>query len=283
MKHGVTVCGLALAASLFAVAAEAATLLGEAQRMGNGTVRSYMELGADGKPMALGVAMSAEAFDGLPALRNTTSRCFDLNKNGRIDDRTECEGDMELRLDLPAEASADPAIPFAWMGVNWNPEGHPPEAWGVPHFDFHFYMASRDEIDGIRVGGCNIFIDCDDLKTATLPVPAKYVAEDHISVGAAVSMMGDHLIDKRTPELGNPPKPFTHTWIFGAFDRRITFYEPMITMAFLKSRPDICTPIRQPNAWQKAGYYPTKYCIRYRAAQGDYGVSLEGLTYRKAD
>jgi hypothetical protein len=277
--------GFALAAlvALGGAASEAATLLGEPQRMGEGTARTYAEIGADGAPQAIGILISELGFRGLPQLRNTSSRCFDLNGNQRIDDRSECEGDLELKLSLPEALTKRSDVPFRWVGLNFNPEGHPPEPWSVPHFDFHFYIASRAEIAGIRVGPCPFFINCDDRKRAFLPVPEKYVAEDHINVDAAVSMMGNHLIDKRTPEFGDPPKPFTHTWIFGAYDGHITFYEPMITLAFLKSRPDVCTPIRQPAAREQAGYYPTEYCIRYDGERAGYTISLEGLVRRAAD
>jgi hypothetical protein len=36
-----------------------------------------------------------------------------------------------------------------------------------------------------------------------------------------------------TTELGNPPAKFTHTFISGAYEGHIAFYEPMITRAFL--------------------------------------------------
>ena len=75
---------------------------------------------------------------------------------------------------------------------------------------------------------------------------------------------------------------FTHTWIFGAYDGHISFYEPMITREFLLGQTSNCTPVKQSQAWEQAGYHPTKYCIRYRSDAGEYTVSLEGLVYRKA-
>jgi hypothetical protein len=252
--------------------------------MGDGTVRTYVDLDSAGKPAVIGIELSEGALAGLPPLKNATSRCFDLNGNGKIDGAGECEGDLEFQLSLPGEIAGRKDIPYRWVAVNWNAEGHPPAVWSVSHFDFHFYLAERAEIAGIRVGGCNIFIDCDDLKVATKPVPEKYVAPDHVNVDAAVSLMGNHLIDVRTPELADPPKQgFTHTWIFGANDGRIIFYEPMITLAFLLSRPSACAPIRQPEAWERAGYYPTEYCIRYASQSGSYSISLEGLVARAAD
>jgi hypothetical protein len=264
--------------------AQANPLFGPAQKLGNGTVKSYAFVRDDGSPTAIGIVFKASALQGLPTEANRTSRCFDLDKNGRINDHGECEGDYELRLALPDALAARQDVPFRWIAVNWNPHGHPPKAWSVPHFDFHFYMAEQSTIDAIRVGPCPIFINCDDQKRALTKVPAKYVHPDHISVKATVGRMGDHLIDIKTPEMApNNPKPFTHTWIFGAYDGHITFYEPMITREYLLARPTGCHRIKQPKAWEQAGYYPTMYCIRHSDQHRSYTVSLEGMVMRQAN
>jgi hypothetical protein len=92
-----------------------------------------------------------------------------------------------------------------------------------------------------------------------------------------------HLIDSKSPELVSQGQVFTHTFIFGAYDGHVIFYEPMITLPYLQSRPDTCVPIKQPQAWETAGYYPTRYCIRYRADDERYTVSLEDFVRRTAD
>jgi len=266
-------------------AAHAKTMFGEAQRLGKGTVKTYATVRDDEKITSIGVVFKEGMLEGLPANPNKTGRCFDLDKNGRINDHGECDGDYELRLSLPAAVAKKNDIPIRWVGLNWNSHGHPPQAWSVPHFDFHFYMVGKAEIDSIKTGPCPIFIDCEDKKRALMKVPAKYVHPDHVSVGATVSSMGDHLIDSKTPELaGKNPKPFTHTWIFGAYDGHITFYEPMITHAYLLSRrANGCSRIKQPKAWERSGYYPTVYCIRHSKKHGTYTVSLESMVYRRGE
>lgn len=266
-------------------AAQAETLFGKAQALGKGTAKAYAVTGADGKPTAIGVAFKAGLLDGLPPERNKTSRCADLDKNGRINDKGECDGDYELRLALPAAIAGRTDIPVRWIAMGWNPHGHPPAVWSVPHFDFHFYMVGEKAVDAIRIGTCPIFIDCEDKKRALKKVPAKYVHPEHVSVGAAVGRMGDHLIDVKTPEMAKKdPKPFTHTMIFGAYDGGITFYEPMIALDYLQGRPASgCMPIKQPKAWARAGYYPTLYCIRHSKKHATYTVSLEGMRLRERE
>ena len=211
-------------------------------------------------------------------------RCFDLNGNGRIDGSSECEGDYEYVLAMPSVVADRRDIPIQWVGLNWNPAGHaPPDIYDLAHFDFHFYIDSEQSVRAIRTGPCGFFIDCDDFERATLPVPARYIDHRHVNVDAAVAAMGNHLIDTTSPEFGKPPRKFTHTWIFGAYDGRITFYEPMITHEFFMSRQNVCAPIKQPDAWQIAGYYPRRYCIRYHDGARKYTVSLEGLELREAE
>lgn len=287
MKIKYSALSLLIAAASFInpadAAAESNVHYGAPVGMGNGTVRTYLAFDQGGKPMELGVLMDADALQGLPAERTTSGRCFDMNGNGRIDESGECEGDHEYVLALPAVVADRWDIAFKWVGLNWQVHGHiPPGTYDLPHFDFHFYIANEAAVRAIRTGSCGIFMDCDDFKRATQPVPAKYVDHRHVSVGAAVAAMGNHLIDTTAPEFAKPPRKFTHTWIYGAYDGRITFHEPMITREFLLTRPNVCAPIKQPQAWQISGYYPTRYCMRYHERANKYTVSLEGLEYRES-
>lgn len=274
------------AISLRGQAASAETVYGEAKKLGNGFAQLYAELEANGAPRVLGVSFVEGMLEGLPAVPNTYSRCFDKNGDGKIGARGECNGDFELIFPLPREVGKRSEMPFKWISVNWNPEGHPhpaPPPWAVPHFDFHFYIQERESVRSIRPGECSELINCDDFKRAQKPVPAKYLHPDHIDVGAAVPDMGNHLIDSKSPELAKNGPPFTQTFIYGAYDGHVTFYEPMITRTYLDSRPDMCAALKLPQAWEISGYYPTKYCIRYRDGEGRYTVSLEDFMYRSAN
>lgn len=254
---------------LTAIRAPAAELTGASAPLGQGKVESYAVADAGGVPQEIGVAFSAGALDGLPERRNGFSRCFDLDGNGAIDAAGECDGDYENNLAFPAELTGRADIPFDFAMINWNPEGHEPGPWMLPHFDIHFYEIPLAEVDSkLRLGSCGIFLDCEDFERAVKPVPAKYIHPEHSSVGAAVGRMGDHLIDTLTPEFGKPPATFTHTYIFGAYDGSIIFEEVMATQAFLVLGSDTCAPIKQPEARERAGYYPTRYCVRHESDGG---------------
>lgn len=275
----------AIACAANALASEPRVIATKPQKLGSGFARVYVALNADGTPRALGVRLDRNALAGLPKEPNATSRCFDMNGDGKIE-RGECIGDYPLTFAIPGGEAARAVAPFKWVALNWNPHGHSapaPPPWAAPHFDFHFYVAPRDDVKRLRPGKCGEMIDCDDFKVATKPVPAKYVHADHIDVGAAVPDMGNHLIDSKSPELAKGGPPFTHTFIVGAYDGQITFLEPMVTRAYIGSKPRMCAPIKQPQAWQVAGAYPTRYCVRYSQRDGSYTVSIEDFVRRPAD
>ena len=55
---------------------------------------------ANGNALALGVSMDKDALAGLPKEPNLTSRCFDKNGNGKMDEH-ECLGDYAFIFALP--------------------------------------------------------------------------------------------------------------------------------------------------------------------------------------
>jgi len=258
-------------------------LQGPPVAVGNGAARLFVAVGPDGKPRSIGIALTEPALSGLAEHMNSTSRCFDRNGDGTLA-HGECLGDEQVNLELPA-AAATLGLPVKWAMLNWNPEGHmhpAPPVWAAPHFDFHFYLAEKPLVDGIRPGPCAEVIDCDDFKRASKPLPAAQAPDGYIEVGAAVAAMGNHLVDSKDPELADPSLGFSGTFIYGTYDGRMIFLEPMVSHAFLASRPDRCTPVRWARTVADAGYYPTSYCVRYDARAKEYRVSLEGLTYRAA-
>ena len=258
------------------------TLFGREVSVGNGTARTFIVVGPRGGPTAVGVALDEAAFTGLAPRMNTSSRCYDKNHDGRHA-HGECLGDYQSTLAMPDGADRL-ELPLRWATVNWNPEGHLPPApavWSEPHFDFHFFMTEPAVIEGIRSGPCAEFIHCEDSAKAGKPLPAEHLPDGYIDVGAAVAAMGNHLVDSRDPELANASLGFSSTFIYGAYEGRLIFLEPMVSRAYLQSRPQQCRPIRTPSAYASAGYYPTSYCVRHDRATRTYRVTLEGLVYRK--
>jgi hypothetical protein len=246
---------------------------GEREPLGMGHARTFVALADDRSPERIGIIFDREVLEGLPETPNSYSRCYDANGDG-AHGSGECLGDYEIVLPLPEEVAEDEGIPFEWTTMSWNPLGHG-EPYTAPHFDFHFYLQPLEEVRAIRTGPCHEFIDCEDLVRATVPVPEEFMPAGYLR-GASVAAMGTHYVSERAPELLG--EPFTHTWIYGSYEGHVSFYEPMITHAFLSGEPAVCTPIDLPVAWERSGYYPTEYCIR--SYQRMLTVSFEKLVYR---
>jgi hypothetical protein len=268
------------------------TYTGSAAVIGKGQIQSYVVLTPTGAPAAVGVHLTEGALEQLPVHKNRRSRCFDLNGDA-INAASECVGDEERILQLPANIVSRAQLPFKWISVNWNAEGHhppppkpgeapAPPIYARPHFDFHFFAWDRERIEAIAPGRCGEFVDCGDFERGRKAIPPRYVPEGHVDLGIVVPRMGNHLLDSRSPELVDPTTPFTRTFIYGAFDGELIFWEPMITFDFLLRTSDACFEIRQPAAYRKAGYYPTRYCIRTQAGTKQHTVSLEGFVYAAA-
>lgn len=226
--------------------------LGPATLMGNGTVHGFINIGKDGKPTSIGATFSELALENLP-------------EKG--------EGGMgpEFLVTLPEAAGK---TPFNHIGIDWNAKGHEPKGiYDVPHFDFHFYMVTPPERGKMKLenGGIEKF--------RKLP-PAPVIPRGYIfAPGTEVPYMGAHWVDPTSPELSG--KPFTSTFIYGSYDGKSVFIEPMITLAFIQSKPEFRAPIKQSDLVDKAGFYPTEYSLTYNPQRREYTVAMENFVWRE--
>ncbi len=122
---------------LTAVSYAGEIISGDTKPLGNGTVTSWIKLGDDGKPQSIGITLTDGALNGLPGANDKGS--IKLTSFPEI-------STFEYVLSLPKEAAL---TPFNHISINWNPTGHPPECYGVQHFDFHFNMETEQEREAI--------------------------------------------------------------------------------------------------------------------------------------
>ncbi|MGE5336864.1 MAG: hypothetical protein ACM3PU_03490, partial [Gemmatimonadota bacterium] len=155
--------------------------------------------------------------------------------------------------------------------VNWESVGHPPpKVYDVPHFDFHFYTVSRAA--QMKVA----YKDENESGTPGQQPPAELLPAGYIvPPGTAVPQMGVHAVDPSSPEFQG--KPFTATFIYGFNNKQQTFIEPMVTLAYLESKPSFSAPVKRPATYTRQGAYPSTYSVKYDAARNVYEVSLEEL------
>jgi len=254
----VTGCGQRSADQAATAAHGAGTVFGAPRGIGSGTVKTFLTLDPSGKPAEVGVVMSAAALDGLPA-----------------EDAVPPEMVM---LDFPPDAGA---TVFDHVMLNWNSHGHKPvELFGKPHFDIHFYLADAASVMAINPTSADF-----TAKAAHLPearyMPRDYAAEPGLPLANTVPAMGLHWVDT-TARLVPGSYDFTQIFINGSWDGRYTFMEPMLTRDWLLTRPTIREDVKQPGAYQRDGYYPTVYSVRFDAAAQQYWISLGGLEMRHA-
>lgn len=220
--------------------------------IGNGTGRSWVQINDEGNPTSIGFTLSAAALDNLPTNPFPPTEYF---------------------MPLPADAKN---TAYDHISLDWGPMGHEPAGtYDLPHFDAHFYHIDTNTRSSIS--------PVDSLKGITMPpadnIPAGYIFPGPLTAAAIVPRMGVHFIDPLSHEHNG--KTFDQTMIFGFWDGKMIFTEPMFTRAYLLSKPNFSGTLAQPKAYPKTGvYYATKYSIRYNSATNDYSVSLDGLTKR---
>jgi hypothetical protein len=213
------------------------------------------------RPLEIGVAIDEKGLEGLPA-------------HGMP---------LMLRPPLPAGAPA----PYRFVMLDWNPHGHEPEGiYDSPHFDFHFYRITHDEVMAMVPTDPNFVSRANDLPSGAY-VPPFYTIATPDGASSAVPQMGVHWLDVRSPELqgvlGNPEgyRPFTKTFLYGSWAGEMIFYEPMITRAHLLTRPDEVIPIPQPALYPEPGWYPSAYRISWDPRAREYRVGLVGLEWKE--
>lgn len=214
--------------------AAAETYYGDSTSVGDGWMRTYVQYDA-GSPSRIGIQMNAAAFQAFASAPESATELL-----------------------LPSQAPGR----YTFALVDWNPEGHPGPGYNVPHFDFHFYFTSPEEVDAIPFN-----------PAPTHANPA-YVPENYIPDLVAVPQMGLHYLDLTAPEFNGGS--FTRTFIYGFNEGWLTFLEPMITYATLASGDPFELAVRQPAHFERAGYYPTEYGFSF--VDGVYDVHLGNLS-----
>ncbi|HEU4698273.1 MAG TPA: DUF5602 domain-containing protein [Gemmatimonadales bacterium] len=247
---------LPLVAPLTAPAAR--TTYGPAVAVGGGAARVYVTE-QNGAPTEVGVALSRALLASLPA-------------DGAPGGITMPDGHSTHVWLLPMPAGNP--TPYRFVAFDWNPAGHMPHGtYDRPHFDFHFFTATEAERAAI-VPTDSAF----GAKSARHPAP-ELVPAGYVRLPGEVPLMGAHWADSTSPELAGAP--FTETFLYGTWDGRLIFAEPMVTKAFLETATDFRRPIAVPARYAQPGWYPTEYRVYRDASSGEYRVALAGLVARR--
>lgn len=220
---------------------------GKAVRIGSGTAHTVVRTDNKGKLASISVVFTTGMLDGLPKAAKGA------------------DPDFPYPLPMPTKG---PKTVVDHVVINWESVGHPPpHVYDVPHFDFHFYLVNRAA--QMKVA----FKDDKDSGDPSQQPPAKLMPAGYIvPPGTAVPQMGVHAVNPSAPEFHG--QPFTATFIYGYYNKRQTFLEPMASLTFLKSKPSFSAPVPRPASYTKPGVYPSAYSVKYDAAHNTYEVTL---------
>jgi hypothetical protein len=209
--------------------------------VGNGKARSFISKNADGSVKEVGFNFTEDALSGLP--------------------------DQNTPFVLPMPA--DNKTQINHISFDYSVHGHGPEhIYDVPHFDVHYYMISEQEKNSITVT---------DPKIDILP-PASSIPKNYIP-GPNEAKMGKHWVDSTSHELHG--KDFTSTFVYGSYNGKFIFLEPMISVNYLKTKPNVMLDVVSLASVQQTGLYPQKYAILWEKERREYTVSLNNLTLRQ--
>jgi uncharacterized protein len=234
--------------------------------LGDGVVRTYVMHDANGAPTEVGVAISETAMATLP----------DLSQKPPM------ESFLAMDLAFPEGAPA----PYKHVGFDWNSIGHPPMGiYTIPHFDFHFYTIDTETKGAIVPGETDVpaengeFAEGPFAERAMMAPEAGFLPATYAyAPGSAVPMMGGHWIDPASHEFHD--ETFDKTFIYGTWDGGVIFLEPMITKAFIESKPAESWEIAAPEKVAVPGWYPSAYTVKYDADAKEYRIALIGLAER---
>lgn len=173
-------------------------------------------------------------------------------------------------VSLPMPEQANSSI-FTHGLLGWNPIGHPLQGvYDLPHFDYHFFVIS--EADRLATPS---YVQAPD-KWNNYP-PADYMPLNYVPVPPGVPHMHGHWVDETSPEFNG--QTFTQSYIYGSYDGKIIYQEPMVLESFLLANAGFTRSIPQAAKVEKPGWYPTK--MRIEKADGATSVILEDFIRRQ--
>lgn len=223
--------------------------------VGYGKVRSWISMSSNGFPNEIGIEMTKDAL---------------LNPE-RDKKKSPAAG---ATINIPMHLKATQATPFDHIGLNWNPHGHEPEGvFNVPHFDIHFYMISIAE--QLAIPEWSTSTDA----AFNLYPPLGYLPADYFTppgAGTAEGQMGKHWLPVNLGDY----LPFSKIMIYGSYNGKVNFIEPMITTEYLLSNEEVSLNYSQPEYFEKAGNYPTKYNIYHDQSTGKIYITLSDFVAR---
>ncbi|MCA1597378.1 MAG: cytochrome C, partial [Chloroflexi bacterium] len=201
--------------------------LGQSQQVSGATVSTWGVLDSNNNVLQAGVTIPMAVINTPPSQAGT-------GPSGAI-----------ATLNFPAQVQSTTYLNN--FDLDWNPQGHPPPVFQVPHFDFHFYNIPTSSVFQIQPP--------DTAVPAANRIPAGYV---YPGVDQTVPQMGTHATNP-----ADLTGTFTKVMIAGYYGGNMIFLEPMVTQALLQQRQSFSLNVPRPAVLGVNTLYPTTFSANY--------------------
>lgn len=241
--------------------------------VGEGVARSYV-IANGGDVEEFGVALSEGALRGLPQVEGMPGNAEHPGQAADPEPHGAPPGHVEFVLAMPAEHGT----PFRFVGLDWNPVGHPPMGiYDAPHFDIHFYTITEGERDLIDPAHPDFAIKASRVPDVAL-APAGYLPHHMLEqadpAALTVPRMGLHWVNPAGAEFAGGP--FTAALLYGSWDGDFIFIEPMVARDFLLQDPNLSMPFSGPIA----GNAPGVLRVYRDAVTSEYRIGIRDMETR---
>ena len=227
------------------------TFYGPQVQLGDGHLRSWIRLSPENVPEELGIEMTSGVLENLPPTLTESL--------------------------IPLHHKAKELTPYD--NIVFNTRANPPPVGfvTVPHFNTHFYMISEEEQMSMPAPSpANTSLSS---SAAYGRPPAGVLPADYTIPGPTFG--GRHWLDKNGSLVSTANNTLSHEFMYGTFDGKVIFLEPIVSMQFLLSGTEVHKAIKQPLIFDPINtYYPTQYNIYTDSKTGRIYVSLSEFVWK---
>jgi len=219
-------------------------LYGDSAVLGNGMVRTWVQVNASGTRDLIGISLTESALNNLDTARQLFVLKFPVTPG-------------------------DSLVNHMFFG--WNPQGHPPPLgyYLPPHFDLHFTTTSISARESVIPG-------------PDLLLGPNYTPPDHFyDPAGAIPRQGTHWADSTDPIIHGVPLTNSHT--YGYYREKLFFFEAHVARAYLLTNPNEVFVFKQPYLVTREGWYPRQYSVSHNVSNQTYNIVLQNFAYRHLD
>lgn len=252
--------------------------LGREMAMGNGTVRAYGILKADGSSQEIGILISEAALQGLPQNcqvdKPSTGAKWLICQPAGADGKGKMNDTMVTTLEMPAAVAK--ATGINKLDISWLPYGHAPEkVWDKPQFDIHFPFV-------MPTGGQNEKAFYQAPSPEQLPQGYMVLPGSGFHWDTEALKGHAHAADPaQSPEFGGGP--FLGNFLYITYQGKAIGYEAYVSKTLLDGKGTYTKSLQEPEKSYGTDVAPGLLSISHMPAIKAFRVSLSDYKSIKKD